>query len=115
MMTYLSGVGAKITLALLAMGLLVAASIGVGALVFHQVAQQVNEVTDDRVPEVRNATQLIIAASNLNETLNKVVTATSLLAVRELGSGLQSHVATLSAHADAASGETAARMAKTVS
>ena len=75
-------VSLKITLAIATMGLLTALSIGIGLVVFQAVSGQVRSVNDDRIPEIGASTQLIIAASGLNESLNDIARARSGADVR---------------------------------
>ncbi len=113
-MTIFAGIGSKVTFALVSMGLLTAATAGVGLVVFSNVAAQVEEVTEARVPEIQNATRLIISASKLTELLNQIVTARTSEDVSRTEADLRSSIKTIRTNIGLAEEAVSAELARTM-
>ena len=69
----LHGIGARISVAMFAMGVITLAAIGVGFAIFQQVSGQVHGVNDERIPEINQTEKLIAATSALNGSLNRIL------------------------------------------
>ncbi len=70
-------ISTKITLAIIVMGLLTATSIAIGLAIFKAVGGQIAAVQSERIPEIDASTRLIVATSELKDSLNRIMIARS--------------------------------------
>lgn len=87
-------IGSRISAALLTMGLLTAAAIGIGVYVFQDVAKSVNAVNDQKIPRTEAATNLVSATLALTKTLSDINVASDFETVDAQKSRVEELIAT---------------------
>lgn len=90
-MIKLHSINAKITAALLAMGLLTAISVSIAMVVFNSVSGQINIVNQDRIPSVRAKTNVNLAVSRLGESFDDILGENDPDSVRKLEHEVKMH------------------------
>lgn len=77
-MPYLQTIASRITVALLTMGLLTVAAVGIGIFVFQDVAKSVQTVNNERIPRNEAATSLVLVTLGLTKSLSEINSETNL-------------------------------------
>ena len=90
-------ISTKITLAVVVMGLLTVVSIGIALVVFRDVSGQVATVEAERIPEIGTSTRLIIATSELKDSLIGITSAQSREQIADLTGEVASRASEASA------------------
>ncbi len=89
------GVKAKILLVMSILSVLTLASIGIGFLTFQSLDTQVSTVTDERVPEIGAATQLIVSTGELTGNLLVMSNATDTKSLSRIRDQIDAQIGVL--------------------
>lgn len=85
-------IGTKIAVALIVMGLMTLATIAGGLVSFNQIARQIGIITDERVPVIENATNLILSTTGLTRILSNLSSVETKESLSDLERGINDQV-----------------------